>query len=303
MNDSKKITNDFHFSYLSLRLLWKILQICSSIILYFNNLSMKLSVVQFSPEFGNKINNVNRLVDFSESIDSQIIVFPELCTTGYFFTSRDETSKLAENFKGETYCDLSEIAKKKNKIIIYGFIESESDKIYNSAAIIMPDENKSRVYRKTHLFYKERFCFDPGNTGFFVVEDKNFDIKIGTMICYDWRFPESSRSLGILGADLIVCPSNLITNIWPLVMPARAIENKVYLAVANRFGIEERENEKLNFNGLSGIWSYNGTNLAQATSAEDAVLTVEIEPEYTRNKSFNDFNDIFLDRRPEMYAK
>ena len=159
-----------NFFYLSLHLLWKILQICSSIILYFNNLSMKLSVVQFYPEFGNKINNVKKLVDFSESIDSQIIVFPELCTSGYFFTSREETSELSENFKGETYSAISEIAKKQNKIIIYGFIESDNDKIYNSAAIVMPDERDSRVYRKTHLFYKERFCFDPGNTGFFVVE-------------------------------------------------------------------------------------------------------------------------------------
>ena len=84
-------------------------------------------------------------------------------------------------------------------------------------------------------------------------------------------------------------------------MPARAIENKVYLAVANRTGLEEANDETVLFNGLSGIWSYNGDRIASAEAVEDCVLSVEIEPEKTRDKSFNEFNDIFADRRTEFY--
>ena len=262
---------------------------------------MKLSVVQFCPEFGNKRANLNKVKKYANDIDSDIIVFPELCTTGYFFQTKEEVLKYAEPLNGETITTMQEIATRDNKILIVGFAELDGDDTYNSAAVIMSDKSQTRVYRKTHLFYKERFCFSEGNTGYFVVEDKNRDVKIGTMICYDWRFPEAARSLGLLGADVIVCPSNLVTKVWPEVMPARAIENKVYVAIANRYGKETAGGEDVEFNGRSGIWKYNGSVMKQAEATGDAVLTVEIEPKKTRNKSFNEYNDIFGDRRPEYY--
>jgi predicted amidohydrolase len=104
------------------------------------------------------------------------------------------------------------------------------------------------------------------------------------MICYDWRFPEAARTLGFKGADLIVCPSNLVTKIWHLAMPARSIENKVYLAVSNRFGNEVRNNENLLFNGMSAIWDFNGSLLQAANKEGDEILKCSINPEYTRNK-------------------
>ena len=264
---------------------------------------MNLSVVQFCPVFCDKAENIRKIRQFAEEAKSDIIVFPELCTTGYFFQSRDESSYFAEPFTGPTCSEIQEISTSQNKIIIFGFAEKSGDNVYNSAAILFPDSSKSVVYRKTHLFYKERFCFDEGDTGFFVVKDDKTDINIGIMICYDWRFPEAARTLGLLGADLIVCPSNLVTKIWPLVMPARAIENKVYLAVANRYGIEKSNDESVEFNGSSGIWSYNGEVMTKADKTGDIILTVEIEPEKTRDKSFNEYNDIFKDRRPEFYIK
>ncbi len=263
---------------------------------------MKLSVVQFCPEFGAKEKNLKKVSDYASKIDSDIIVFPELCTTGYFFQSKEEVMKYAEPQDGPTVRAMQEISTAKDKIFVIGFAETDGEKVYNSAAVIMPDEQLTKVYRKTHLFYKERFCFSEGDTGFFVIEDKKRNIKIGTMICYDWRFPEAARSLGLLGADLIVCPSNLVTKIWDKVMPTRAIENKVYVAVANRYGKEIAGGEEVVFNGKSGIWKYNGELLMQAGASDETVLTVEIEPEKTRDKSFNPYNDIFGDRRPEFYV-
>lgn len=264
---------------------------------------MKIAVVQFKPKLAEKRENVSAMKSYVDDIDSDIIVFPELCTTGYFFQDRKSVAAVSESFGGETVSLFQKIASKRNKIIVFGFAEQDKDKLYNSAAILLPDHEKSRVYRKTHLFYMEKFCFDPGNTGFFVVKYPDWDVNIGTMICYDWRFPEAARTLGLKGADLIVCPSNLVTPLWPRVMPTRAIESKVYLAVANRFGTEEVGGEKVSFNGQSAIYSYNGDILTSAGEDFETILEADIDPAATRKKSFNPYNDINKDRRPDMYFK
>lgn len=265
---------------------------------------MKLSIAQFTPTFGEKQDNLRRLSAHSEQIDADVMVFPELCTTGYFFQSKEESRSYAETMEGETADFFRTMAQQHDAMVVAGFVEKEGDNVYNSALIVAP-HSPARVYRKTHLFYKERYCFDDGNTGFFVVNHHRHDARIGTMICYDWRFPESARALGLKGADVIVCPSNLVTNVWHIAMPARALENKVYVAVPNRAGEEIRgtESESVKFTGRSVIYSYNGSELAKAGDSADEILTVEIDPLATRDKSFNALNDIFRDRRPDIYAK
>jgi predicted amidohydrolase len=262
---------------------------------------LDLAVVQFTPDFGNKSNNIIRIKKIIEDSESDIIVFPELSISGYFFQSKEESLAIAESYEGEVIQNFQALATKKDSIIVIGFPEAAAGKVYNSAAILFPEKKYSTIYRKTHLFYKERFCFEQGDTGFNVVKYHPWDINIGTMICYDWRFPEASRTLALRGADLIVCPSNLVTDVWHLVMPARTIENKVYLAVANRAGSEERNGELLKFKGLSAIYSYNGSPLAKAGESGDEIIHSEISPAMTRNKSFNDYNNIFSDRRTEYY--
>jgi len=262
---------------------------------------MKISTVQFCPKLGQKQENIKKIYTYIDSIDSDIIVFPELSTSGYFYTDKQELAELAETSDGPMATALQAKASDQNKIIIVGFPEKDGDDIYNSSVILFPDPALKAVYRKTHLFYKEKFVFTPGDSGFFVTEDSARDIKIGMMICYDWRFPEATRSLALAGADLIVCPSNLVTNVWHKVMPARALENKVYLAVANRIGTESKGEEELFFNGESAIYSYNGAVLCKAAVEDEKVISADIDPKRTRDKSFNPVNDIFKDRRPELY--
>lgn len=262
---------------------------------------MKLSVFQFSPIFGNKAENIAKMTSIVEKSTSDLIIFPELCTTGYFFLNFDETKSFSETIDGDTADHFKKLSKRLNKIIIYGFPEiDDSGKTYNSAITIFPD-GKCFIYRKTHLFYKEFLAFQPGNTGFNCFYSESLDINIGVMICYDWRFPEAARTLALKGADIIACPSNLITDVWHISMPSRALENKVYLAVANRTGEEIRDNEKVIFKGQSAIWGYNGDLMVKADNVSEIELIVDIFPEKTRKKSFNDFNDIFLDRKPEFY--
>lgn len=264
--------------------------------------SLQLAVVQFTPVFREKEINFSRMRALTDEIDADIIVFPELCTTGYFFSTREEVSEIAEPANGPARTFFKELADRKNAVVAAGFAEREGDRLYNSCLVVRPGGAGTRVYRKTHLFYKETLCFDAGDTGFFVVDDVERGVRIGPMVCYDWRFPESARVLTLLGADVIVCPSNLVTDAWRIVMPTRAIENKVYVAVANRAGEETRGDETLIFKGASAVYGYNGKTLCSAGPSDDAVLKAEIFPSKTRNKSFNPINDVLRDRQPRHYG-
>ncbi len=262
---------------------------------------MRIACVQFTPAFGDLAANTDRIVADIASIDADVIVFPELATSGYFHVGRDEVSRIAEPLDGPSNRRIIDAANHAAKVIVCGFAERDGADIYNSALIAGKGISLPLTYRKTHLFYKETLGFAPGTTGFFTVHLPHLDCTMGTMICYDWRFPESARSLALKGADLIVCPSNLITHVWRMAMPVRAFENKVYLAVANRTGTDHNAGEDVSFNGQSAIYSYNGSVLSDAPAEADAIVIAEINPQETRTKSFNSINDIMKDRRPDVY--
>ena len=266
---------------------------------------IRLSIVQFTPAWADKPGNFKRIQALLKDIKADIILLPELCTTGYSFLNKQEAFDAGEDDSGDGVHLLRKMAVELKAMIIAGFAENHAGKTYNSALVALPDDT-FKIYRKTHLFYKEKFCFEPGNSGFFVVDHPLVDCKIGIMICNDWRYPEAARSLALAGADFIACPSNLVSNLWGVGMPARALENKVYLAVANRCGTEKRilddgTEQALTFNGASVVYDFNGAPLIQAGKEQDAVLTVEIDPELTRDKSYNAYNNMFNDRRPDMY--
>jgi predicted amidohydrolase len=265
--------------------------------------ALTIAVVQFAPRFGQKSGNLERIRRLLQTTRADIIVLPELCTTGYFFLRREEVGRLAETADGPTADFFLTMARERDAVIAAGFAERQQDRLYNACLIAIPGAEAVQVYRKTHLFYKERLCFDAGDTGFFVVEDPLRQVRIGPMVCYDWRFPEAARSLALLGADVIVCPANLITEAWRQVLPARAVENKIYLAVSNRTGSERRGREVLHFKGSSAIYGYDGGLLARADAVAEGVFSADIEPRATRDKSFNAFNDVFRDRRPEHYRR
>lgn len=263
---------------------------------------MKTALVQFAPKLGDIAYNREKIYNYIKTVQSDLIIFPELSFSGYLFSEKDKLRTVSFSTDSVEFKQLSDLCFESGKIVITGFAEIDKDKIYNSAAIFLPEYHSYKIYRKTHLFYKEKYIFAQGDSGFFKVYSKQHDCNIGIMICYDWRFPESARTLALMGADLIVCPSNLVTNLWHKVMPARAIENKVYLAVANRNGTESDETDSLLFLGKSAVWDYSGDIICQASSEKEEVIYAEIHPKKTRIKSFNNENDIFKDRRPEFYS-
>lgn len=261
---------------------------------------MKVAVVQMQPRLGNVEANVERIVALIARAEADVVIFPELALSGYFFTSRQQILPHAIERTSPVLDVIEQRARQHHRVVIVGFPEYDGDRCYNAAVLFDPQGGR-HYYRKTHLFYRERFVFDEGDTGFTVATIAWLDLRVGMMICYDWRFPEAARTLALKGADLIACPSNLVTQVWRMAMPVRALENKVYMAVANRIGTESDGNEELSFNGCSAIYGYNGAILAELPADTEGIAVAPIEPQKTRRKAFNQYNDIFADRRPWAY--
>lgn len=260
---------------------------------------MKIATVQNSPLFGEKEKNINDLLKMMDSTEAELYILPELSYSGYQFISKEEAAKLADKVDSDNIMRFAEWSKAHGSALILGFPEAAADgKIYNSSIFITPEGDR-HIYRKSHLFYKEKLYYAPGNTGFFVKEWHG--VRIGQAICFDWYFSESFRTLALLGADLIAHCTNIVMPYFQRAAFARAIENKVYIATSNRIGTEERDGEKLTYTGESVIVDPLGNYLVDAPSDKTGVFTAEIDTKLSRNKKLNDFNDVIGDRRTIFY--
>jgi len=263
---------------------------------------MKAGFYQFNPSFGKKEENIGKVISVLTNADIDLLVLPEFFATGYQFTHSDEVSELAEPVPdGYTTKMLSVLSSKKRVYIVAGLPERHGGKFYNSAVLTGP-EGFIGVYRKTHLYLEENLYFTPGDTGFKVWDTKAG--RIGIMICFDWFFPEAARTLALAGADVVAHPSNLVLPYCPDSMPVRCLENRVFAITANRTGVEHRKKGRpLSFIGKSEIVSPDGKILKRASENEEALMITDIDPKAARDKTLNPFNDIFKDRRPELYRE
>lgn len=261
---------------------------------------MKVALYQFNPSFGKIEENVSTVIEAVEKEDFDLLVLPEFFATGYQFKSVDEAHSLADRAgKGLTFDKMSELARKKKALIVYGFPElGENGRLYNSAMAVTPDGN-NHLYRKIHLFDTEKAFFEPGDTGFVVFGYNG--ARIGLMICFDWRFPEAARKLTLMGAQVICHPSNLVMPHCPDAMITRALENNVFTITANRIGIENRTDAALVFIGRSRIIGPDGQVLAELGAEETAIASCEIDPALADQKSITPRNNLLEDRRPEFY--
>lgn len=261
---------------------------------------MKVGYIQTSPIFGEKEKNFKQVLELISKVKADLLVLPELFATGYTFISKKEAESLSEGLDGQTAQFLKDLSKKTSATIVGGFIEKDNDNLFNSALIIS-DSELLGVYRKLHLYYKEKLWFAPGNKPLKIYEIKG--INIGIMICFDWFFPETARTLALLGADVIAHPANLVLPYCQKAMITRCLENRVYAVTANRIGQEIRGEDNYKFTGESQITSYDEKVLSSASSDKVSIDLVEIDIERVRDKKLNKFNDIINDRRKEFYLR
>lgn len=263
---------------------------------------IRVGALQLSPVFGKVRANVNKALSWLSRAEADLVVLPELFSSGYQFTSRREAERLAEEIpSGYTTRRLCALARAKRMFLVAGIPERKGAVIFNSAVLIGP-QGFVDVYRKTHLFYEEKLWFSPGTTQF-----KVWDIglaRIGIMICFDWFFPEVARVLALKGADILCHPANLVLPHCPSAMITRCLENRIYAITANRVGFEERGGkERLTYIGTSQVVGPSGEVISRASPDKEEIRIVEIDPKDARKKSVNRHNDLFKDRRVDLYRE
>jgi predicted amidohydrolase len=261
---------------------------------------MKIGVFQFAPRFGEKKKNLDRVESAIQKNDADLIVLPELCTTGYQFISKSEVESLCEPVpKGETIQNLIEMCRRKNCYLAAGIGEKSDGQCFNSSVFVGP-EGHIGTYRKIHLFREEKTWFAPGDLGFPVWQT---DLAvIGMMVCFDWIFPESARSLALRGAQIICHPSNLVLPYCQNAMITRSVENRVFTVTANRIGAEERGGrEQLTFTGGSQIVTPRGEILFRLEENDESFRSAEIDPRLAQDKQITPENHLWKDRRSQFY--
>jgi predicted amidohydrolase len=258
---------------------------------------IRVAIVQTNPEFGNAARNIADAGELIGSVEADLYVLPELFTTGYNFINKKEVEKLSEPADGAAFRAMAALAAKHRAHIAYGFAE-KGEACFNSAALVGP-KGMAGLYRKVHLYARETLFFEPGDLGFPV-----FDLpfgRVGMMICFDWIYPESARTLALKGAQVIAHPSNLVMPYCPDAMITRCLENRVFAATADRTGREKRGGTELNFIGTSQIVSPSGEVLMRMGADETGIRVVEVDLKAAVSKKINRYNDLAAGRRPSAY--
>ncbi|PIP13739.1 MAG: hypothetical protein COX49_01385 [bacterium (Candidatus Stahlbacteria) CG23_combo_of_CG06-09_8_20_14_all_40_9] len=259
---------------------------------------MRVGFLQYSPVFGDKKGNLERVGEMLSREKDALIVLPELCFTGYVFEDKKELDTLAEEAIGPTVECLTPIAKDNNLFLVFGMAERVGERLYNSSCLLSP-KGEIKMYRKAHLFNMEKTLFAPGDTGFpvFDIEINGVQAKVGLLICFDWIFPEPWRILALKGAQIIAHSTNLVLPYCQDAMITRAIENRIFIITANRTG-EERG---LRFTGRSQAVKPTGKILIRVGEESQGVWTVECDPLEAQNKMVTEKNDVLGDRREDLY--
>ena len=170
---------------------------------------IRVAAVQFEHKAGDKSYNLDRVRHFvGEAAKSgvEIIVFPEMCLTGYWHVrklSRDQVAALAEAVPaGPSTQELMRLSREHGMTICAGLIERGDDgKFYNASVVAMPDGRWAR-HRKMHEFVSE-FISDGDQ---FTVFDTPHGCRVGVLICYDNNIIENARATALLGAEILLSP-------------------------------------------------------------------------------------------------
>ena len=266
----------------------------------------RVAVCQFAIDIDDPAGTLARLHDtVAEAAESQpqVIVLPELCTSGYVFRDLAECRSRAEPVDGPTVELFRALSLKHHAIVVGGFCErSDGCRPYNSAAIVENGEVLV-VYRKTHLWDTEKRVFAVGKEPAPVVTTSVG--KIAVMICYDAEFPEMVGSAARRGAQLVIAPSNWPSKSIPpgersaevIKAQAFAAVNYVFTLVCDRVGPERG----VDWIGGSVVCDVEGYPVAGPAEGKPVVLIADLDLGRALIKTISGNNDAFRDRRSELY--
>jgi predicted amidohydrolase len=225
---------------------------------------------------------------------ARLVVFPELFLSGYDLG--EDAGRHAECADGPAAAEVARISAGARVSILYGYPERARGRIYNSAQLIDTSGRRVANYRKTHLYGAwERRVFAPGDA---LVTAEIDGLRLGILICYDVEFPEAVRALALAGVDLVAVPTALVRpfdGVARTLVPARALENQVYIAYAGLCGSEGDSS----YCGLSCIVGPDGVEIAGA-ARRPKLLYAELDT--AALVASRRLNPYLIDRRPRLYG-
>ncbi|HXA28979.1 MAG TPA: nitrilase-related carbon-nitrogen hydrolase [Candidatus Angelobacter sp.] len=274
--------------------------------------SARVAVAQYEPHVGDLDGNREQAVLWARRAAAEgadLVVLPELASSGYTFESEAEAQAMAEDpDEGPTVAALLSVSRDTGVHIVCGLDERDGDCRHNSAVLLGPS-GRLATYRKLHLFYDEQTWFVPGTS--LPVVELPFG-RVGMIICYDLWFPEPVRALALAGADIVAVPTNWVASFkrtvyddrgycqGDYVAMATAAQNGVVMACADRIGSERG----LTFLGASIIVGADGWPVAGPAPADaEALLVADVAvggAAAARQRTPR--NHLLGDRRPDAYT-
>ena len=223
------------------------------------------------------LKKAEKMVRKAAEAGANVILLPELFERQYFCQER--------RYEYYAYAELTEenaavrrflnVSEELSVTLPISFYERAGMVSYNSVAML--DCGKLLgVYRKTHIpddhCYQEKFYFTPGDTGFKAFKTRYGTIGIG--ICWDQWFPETARSMALLGAEILLYPTAIGSEPilecdsmphWRRVMQGHAAANLMPVIAANRIGTETVEPCEGNGGQTSALNFYGSSFIADET--------------------------------------
>ena len=266
----------------------------------------RVAAVQLSPVVGQLAANqaaATAAIAASLRAGADIVVLPELATSGYVFESLAEARSVALPADAAIFGEWATLAAgRENSIVIVGFAELGADDVVYNSAVMIDASGVLGVYRKVHLWNEEKRFFEAGDAAPLAIDTAHG--RIGIMICYDLEFPEWTRLAALAGIDILTVPTN-----WPLVYrPAgervpevqigivAARVNRMAVVCADRTGTERgvEWSEGTTIVGADG-W------VVDAVGAGTGTAWAELDAAASQDKRLIDFSNVFGDRRPGLY--
>lgn len=250
---------------------------------------------------------------------AQIILLPELFETPYFCIEQDarHLNLASEAAASPAVRHFAALARELAVVLPVSFFERAGHAYFNSIAILDADGTQLGLYRKSHIpngpGYQEKNYFSPGDTGFRVWPTRY--ARIGVGICWDQWFPETTRVMALMGAELFFFPTAIGSEPppappldsrahWQRTQQGHAAANLTPLIAANRYGLERSLQDPqqlyIRFYGSSFIADATGAKVEEAPAQGDAVLVHRFDLAAIAAQRDNWF--VFRDRRPELYA-
>ena len=255
-----------------------------------------------------------RLVRNAAAQGAQIILIPELFEGPYFCKDQlPEHLDRAIPLAGHPTVDhFASVASELGVVLPLSVYERAGQALFNTVVIVDADGSVLGHYRKSHIpdgpGYTEKYYFSPGDTGFRVWDTRHGVIGVG--ICWDQWFPETARSMALLGAEVLLYPTAIgseppdptwdSSGHWQRVMQGHAGANLMPLVAANRIGREVGQTCEITFYGSSFIADNTGAKVAEADRTSEAVLVAAFDRERLRTQRAA--WGLFRDRRPELYG-